>query len=424
MTAQDRPVEPVLESAYAVYTRTKARGTDPAAGLAFDPTASPLHGKAVFLMGAPRSGTTWLQQLLVLHPQIATAGETHVFCEGVGALLKNHDEEDRYSGLSGWVTRPELVGLIRELVDGVMLRMRDTSRPDATHVLDKTPNHIPYAGQVAETHPDAAFIQIIRDGRESAASAHDLWSWSDAYGSHRRNAARWRDAILDCRTHLSRLRYCEVRYEDLLNDTVGELARVYDLIGLPYDEAFLARSAEFGQTPVNVRPSRPGVSSRKWAGTPAYAQREMLLEAGELMVELGYLDAKQLKQGLRRRPLSAAGAALRRPRRDKVSAKAQRQRLRTRAQALAAAVSSADQEAVAGCLAADARMRSGAGLTRGKHEVAEVLVEQLRGSQLLAVDADQDAATLRWGDGNGGHRLLQLTLDDASAVAALTVTGN
>lgn len=423
MTSQDKAVEPVLESAYAVYTRTKARGTDPAAGLPFEPSASALHGKAVFLMGAPRSGTTWLQQLLVLHPQIATAGETHVFCEGVGALLKNHDEEDRYSGLSGWVTRPELVTLVRELVDGVMLRMRDTSRPAATHVLDKTPNHIPYAGQVAETHPDAAFIQIIRDGRESAASAHDLWSWSDAYGSHRRNAARWRDAVLDCRTHLSGLRYCEVRYEDLLTDPVAQLARVYDVIGLPYDQDFLVRSAEFGKTPVNVRPSSPDVGRGKWGGTPAYAQREMLLEAGELLVDLGYLDAAQLRQGLRRRPLSQAGARLRRPR-DQDVAKAQRHRLRTRAQALAAAVSAADQEAVAGCLAADAQLRSGSGLTRGKHQVAGALVERLSTSQLLAVDADQQAATLRWADGKGGHRLLQLTLDDDAAVAALTVSGN
>ena len=47
---------------------------------AFDPSASPLYGRVAFVVGAPRSGTTWLQQLLYVHPDVATGGESHLFC--------------------------------------------------------------------------------------------------------------------------------------------------------------------------------------------------------------------------------------------------------------------------------------------------------------------------------------------------------
>jgi hypothetical protein len=429
------PVEPVLQSSYEVYRRTKARGTDPAAGLPFQPDKSPLHGRAVFLLGAPRSGTTWLQQLLVPHPQLATAGETHVFCEGVGALLDNHAGEDAYSGLSGWVTRPELVGLIRELVDGILLRLRDTDRPSATHVLDKTPNHVPFAAQVAEVYPDAAFIQIIRDGRDSAASAHDLWSWSSSYSDHVANAARWRDAVLDCRTHLSGLRYCEVRYEDLLADTPAQLARVLDTIGLPYDDDYLRRVADFGRTPVNVRPSRTEVRSRKWDRMAGEVERDMLVAAGDLLVELGYiteahrrqvmdrrslrrtvLETRELSERAGRKARATARKALRR--RDEVD---KRREVRRHADALARAVTDRDRAALASTLHDDVTLIDGADAHRGVDAVADELLRRLAGCRLLVLDADSRAATLRWSDGGSNQQLHQVQVNSRGEVDKVTI---
>ncbi len=427
--------EPVLESAYEVYTRTKARGADPAAGLPFEPATSPLHGRAVFLLGAPRSGTTWLQQLLVLHPQIATAGESHVFCEGVGALLNNHDDVDRYSGLSGWVTRPELLGLIRALVDGVLLRLRDTSRPDATHVLDKTPNHVPYAAQVAEVYPDAAFVQIIRDGRDSAASAHDLWSWSSTYSSHTTNAARWRDAVLDCREHLSGLRYCEVRYEELLAAPEAQLARVYDTIGLPHDEQFLSRSAAFGRTPVNVRPSRTELSSRKWERMAKDVERQMMLTAGELLVELGYVTEAHRQQVLSHRSVQRTveearvlgGKVQRRSAAMSRGLRSARPDRRTMGkqggQALADAVLAGDRDAVVTALAVTARLVDGAAVVTGREPVADRLLARLAGHRMLALDADLLAATLRWSNSSGDHQLHRLAVGADGLVTSVTIHG-
>lgn len=425
-------MRPVLVSAYEQFAASKARGTDPKAGAPFDPVASPLHGKAVFLIGAPRSGTTWLQQLLALHPAIATAGEMHVFCEGVGTLFDNHAGEDRYSGLSGWVTRPELVSLVRELVDGIMLRLRDTQRPTATHVLDKTPNHVPYAARLAEVYPDAAYVHIIRDGRAAASSAQRLWSHSADYSTAGRNAGRWRDAVLDCRKHLSGGRYAEVRYEELLADPVGGLADIYDVIGLPYDDAFLKECADFGSVPINVSPS----GSSPTAAAPALppdAEREMLLAAGDLLVELGYVDAARRDRLMRHRSLQRTareGAALVRSAAGRLqavsaqrwgpAARAQRRRhqVRSTAERFAAALAAGDATQAQHLLAPTATFADDPKATAA--ELADRLVDLVHGSHQVALDADEDVAAVRWADEHR-NQLHRLRVDARGRIERVTV---
>lgn len=428
------PVQPVLVSAYEQFRASKARGTDPSAGMHFDPAGSPLHGQAVFVVGAPRSGTTWLQQLLALHPDVATAGEMHVICEGVATLFANHEGNDPYSGLSGWVTRPELATLARALIDGIMVRLRDTSRPTATRVLDKTPDHVPYAALLAELYPDASFVHIIRDGRAAAASAQRLWSWNEGYREHGRTAARWRDAVLDCRRHLSGLRYVEVRYEDLVRDTAGQLRRVLAAVGLPFDEDFLGEVVRFGSIPVNVSPSaRP--PSAEPPELPATVEREMLRAAGDLLVELGYVDeqrsarllaerswrdaaagtgavARRGVQGLRRRLAGRIDATERQRRR--------RWQVRSVARRCADGLAAGVPEQVVATLAPDAQVTDGQVDLRGAAEVARYLLERTAGTREVSLDADEQAALVRWA-GDDGQQLHRLHLSSDGRIARVSI---
>jgi hypothetical protein len=47
----------------------------------------PPNTKLVFLVGAPRSGTSWLQLLLSASPSIATATETYLFATYTQSLF-------------------------------------------------------------------------------------------------------------------------------------------------------------------------------------------------------------------------------------------------------------------------------------------------------------------------------------------------
>lgn len=289
----------VRETIHELHARAAARH---AAVAPFDPSSSPLHERAIFVVGAPRSGTTWLHQLLAVHPDVATGGEAHVFCEGVAALFENHDDPDAHMKLSTWVARPELQRLVRQLVDGIFTTLRDAVRPDARFVLDKTPNHVPYARTLAEVYPDAAFVHIVRDARDSVSSQHDLWGSWDAQSRAWGAAGRaWRASVEDAREHLSHLRYHEVRYEDLVASPEAGLARILDLIGLDHDDAYVAEAVAFGRAPINVRASDPRVGVRKWKDMDPLAEREVVRAAGDLLVELGYLTPAERSSILARR---------------------------------------------------------------------------------------------------------------------------
>jgi len=263
----------------------------------FDPSASPLFNQVGFVVGAPRSGTTWLQQLLLVHPLITTGGESHVFCEGLPEIFINFGYRDAASHLSSWVTEPELVTASREFCDTVFETQRRATRPDAQLILEKTPQHRPGQSALqARVYPDGRYVHIVRDGRDSAASQRTLWGkTSSEYSSASRVASGWADAVRSVRDAFSELAYIELRYEDVVADTPKALATIFDHFNLPYDDALCEAAAKFGKSPVNTGPSSIDTGVRKHRGD-VLAERGVARAAGDLLVELGYADEAEVKR--------------------------------------------------------------------------------------------------------------------------------
>lgn len=398
-------------------------GASAGAATSFDPAASPLHERAIFIVGAPRSGTTWLHQLLAVHPQVSTSGESHVFCEGFDTLFSNHADTDPHMNLSTWVSRAELLDLTRHFVDSLFTTVRDRVRPAATHVLDKTPNHHPHARLLADVYPDAAFVHIIRDGRDMASSAHALWSgWGAEYRGLGDAAAIWAGAITDIRTHLSGLRYHEVRYEDLVADPVRHLAAVLDVVGLPHDPAFLEAAVAFGHAPINVRPSDARTGARKWGNLDPDAARAVAAAAGDVLVELGYVTAQERDAALAHRSLATfrteavgrgralAGRAVAK------AARVREERRSTRLREQVTAVREPGQRLAEGALAGDPSIASlvhddvvleeaDGSTERGGGPVLDRVLSLYEGARISHVDADQRACAVQLVDRQGVRQL-------------------
>jgi len=399
------------------------RGATVGAATVFDPIDSQLHGRAVFLVGAPRSGTTWLHQLLAVHPDVATAGESHVFCEGFGTLFTNHEDTDEYMNLSTWVSRPELLALTRRFVDELFLTVRDRARPDATHVLDKTPDHRPHAALLGEVYPDAAFVHIIRDGRDMASSAHSLWaSWGDDYRHLSDAAAIWTSAITDIREHLGHRRYHEVRYEDLVAEPVPHLTAVLDHIGLPHDPAFVEAAVAFGRAPINVRPSDARTGARKWGELGVDAERAVAWAAGDLLVELGYATSAEIDASRSRRTLASTGhdllgmaRSIAQRGRSKVARHRDDRRRRQRVAAVAAVrepgqrlaeAAIAGEPSLATLLAPNVRLETPDGTTlSGPGAVVAHLIAVGSGARISDTTADQQACAVQIVDAEGVRQL-------------------
>jgi hypothetical protein len=233
--------------------------------------------------------------MLLVHPMIVTGGESHLFCEGLPAVFENFAYPPAMSHLSTWVSENELVSASRGFCDAVFTAQLAV-RPDAHVIVEKTPNHLMQSELQGRIYPDAHYVHIVRDGRDSTASQRQLWGKrTDEYAHPGRVAERWADVIRDIRTHLSPLHFMEIRYEDVVTDPAGSLAAIFEHFELPFDHALCDAAAAFGKAPINTAPSEVNVGVRKHKGD-VLAERSVARAAGELLVELGYADTAEVER--------------------------------------------------------------------------------------------------------------------------------
>ena len=127
--------------------------------------------KYLFVVGAAPSGTTWLHQLLLSHPDAIGGQESHFFAT-FGRVLHDFDHklhQHRPHGLAGYCRRDELIEHIRNHwaeLTGPFAEFK----PGATLFVDKTPDHAVWLDAIAEILPEARVLHMHRDARAVVAS--------------------------------------------------------------------------------------------------------------------------------------------------------------------------------------------------------------------------------------------------------------
>lgn len=197
------------------------------------------------VVGAPRSGTTWLQSLLAHHPEVMTGPETHFFRTFAEADQEFRRRRDRPVGVSEYWTAAQWREFIERAFWGSVSAL--PAPAEAPRVfLEKTPIHCMYAEFILRVVPRARFLHVIRDGRAVAASllrASAGWGrgWApDSIGSA---ADRWhtrvragrsiRDLVTDPTA------YREVRYEDVRRDPESSVSGLFSWLGVDHDAALV-----------------------------------------------------------------------------------------------------------------------------------------------------------------------------------------
>lgn len=210
-----------------------------AEALARLPRATTRSELPVFIACMPRSGSTLVEQVIHAHPQAFGAGE-------IGLL---HDAVVRLPAeLGGALPYPHCVGALRQAdVDRLAARyLQDLAAlaPGALRVSNKHLLNYLHLGMVALLFPGARVIHIRRDRLDNGLAcfmtslspalmpwAGDLRHIGYAWRQYERLMDHWR-SVLD-------LRFLEVRYEDLVEDTEAQIRRIVDFCGLPWDERCL-----------------------------------------------------------------------------------------------------------------------------------------------------------------------------------------
>jgi hypothetical protein len=309
-----------------------------------------------FIVGYGKSGTTWLKTLLNAHPEVLCKGEGRFFNrewhrEDLRAMDANVPPRTLYGILASsqdlrlWMQRsiwgrgedPEMLlsGMTRAAVDYFL--QRELAKSGKRIVGDKTPFLVGsnVLEEIKDIYPEAKVIHIVRDGRDVEVSwMHHRWRRSadqggaqvlspaeverrNAYYNNpqqvtemgwfdedelRRRARLWNSQVAGAMKDGPELlgdNYIEVKYEDLLQDTVAQTRQLVNFLGASSDKQTVRRcikKASFkklskGRERGEEDPTsffRKGVAG-DWKNVFTERDRRIFQEeAGNLLSKLGY----------------------------------------------------------------------------------------------------------------------------------------
>ncbi|MBE9039695.1 sulfotransferase [Oscillatoriales cyanobacterium LEGE 11467] len=212
----------------------------------------------IFLVGCPRSGTTFLQSLLAAHSQIASFPESKFFQY---LVPEPEDQPRRYKyGLvsrrsyprmkaffADELHRPELLkhlskfpfqGLYTRQFINILHQLKQEKGKSI--LLEKTPEHINHIHEIEKYVPGAKFIHLVRNGTDVVASLyevtrkHPLWwggEWPLDWCIY-----RWNQAIEISQQHLHKPNHFIVRYESLVQNPNSTLKNICEFIDIEFED--------------------------------------------------------------------------------------------------------------------------------------------------------------------------------------------
>ncbi|MEA3198110.1 MAG: hypothetical protein QOF32_2162 [Gammaproteobacteria bacterium] len=246
----------------------------------------PALRRPIFIVAAPRSGSTLLFETLAASDRIATVGgEAHWLVEGIPELRPGAPGVD--SNRLGAQHCTDAVSEI--IVNQILAQLKDAKGrplpPDAQlRFLEKTPKNAIRVPFFDRLFPDALFIFLWRDPFENLSSIMEAWrsgnwktynglegfdgpwslvlppGWQQLRGKSLEEIAafQWESTnriVLDDLHALARERWTVVNYSELTSNPAATIRRLCEFAGIAFDGPLLERVAaplplsRFTQTP-------------------------------------------------------------------------------------------------------------------------------------------------------------------------------
>ncbi len=214
--------------------------------------------KPIFIVSAPRSGSTLLRLILDAHPNIAIPSPAWLY-EYIRPYLYSFGDLGRESNFRELVRdmiEMPTIGRwpVEFAVDEVVaacparsfkavyeyLHVRDASAKGKSRWGEKSPRNSYWIDEIKADFPDAQFIHIVRDGRDMAIDISQSVSMRPC--SVLMGAQYWQHYVTAIRDSFTRLdpadRY-EIKYEALCADPKAELSALCEFLGEEFDSAML-----------------------------------------------------------------------------------------------------------------------------------------------------------------------------------------
>jgi len=294
----------------------------------------------VFIVGCPRSGTSFLYHLLLsaggfaeFHTQMNVYEVLEPIYGDLG-VRKNKEaamrewlqsKAFRASGLKAEEIEAKVLAECHGAGDFLRIIMDEVAHKQGVdRWIDSTPTNVPHMLRIQKDFPDALFVHIIRDARDVALSL-DKRSWSrplpwDKQKSLLAAGLYW-EWIVRKRRQLGTLlkpRYMEIRYEDLVQQPEETLPAIGNFLkhDLDYEQI---QQASIGSVKKPLTSFKEELQEGRFTPVGRWKDRfpaDQLLEfeklVGAYLKELGYplsTDAAKLNHGFSTKRTRAVYAA-------------------------------------------------------------------------------------------------------------------
>ncbi|MGG6239455.1 sulfotransferase family protein [Nodosilinea sp. AN01ver1] len=220
----------------------------------------------IFIVGAPRSGTTLLATMLASHSQISCGPETHFFpyleanYQHLAAVLRDANwpmEATEFVGAIAVEDHPiaELFGVTPQAIYRYLAARKPSLQALLESLTDqhctalgkrrwaeKTPNHILHLATLRRLYPTAKVVRIVRDPRDVALSMAAKLPWTSDMPLHSAYLIeRW---YRQSKGFFERDRQSyTLQYETLVAQPSETLEKLCDFLQVPFEPAMLNTAA-------------------------------------------------------------------------------------------------------------------------------------------------------------------------------------
>jgi tetratricopeptide (TPR) repeat protein len=199
----------------------------------------------VLIIGMPRSGTTLVEQIVSMHPEVGAGGELHFWNQRGAEWHRSCSTGEASTGNSaaGSETPFDLSEFLAKAAADYLGLLRAIA-PTAARVTDKMPFNFLWAGLIHLAFPRAVIIHCRRAAVDTALSIHQTHFRPDlAFPTGGAElVAYFRDyqRLIDLwRSVLPADRFIDVDYEDLTSAPEPVIRRIIAACGLPWDDSCL-----------------------------------------------------------------------------------------------------------------------------------------------------------------------------------------
>lgn len=179
----------------------------------------------IFVVGAPRSGTTLVRGIIAGHSAITTSDkETFFFCR-------------RRTSLFRLAEVPDVEHIVRnsksktEAFDNIAKFFKERDKVDI--FLEKTPEHALFVDKLISWYPNSHIVFVVRDGRDAYSS-----SFRNT-GFHKRSgkfyAELWRDVARVFIRNKDAPQIIPIYYEQFVNEPLATTERLMASLGLEFE---------------------------------------------------------------------------------------------------------------------------------------------------------------------------------------------